>query len=153
MMEKKTPDPSLVRRLVPEIGWEQLKKDANGLVPCIIQDADNGQVLMMGWTDEAGFAETLATGVMTYWSRSRRERWCKGETSGHFQYVRSITADCDFDTLLVEAVQVGAACHTGHRSCFFNAVEGEVPFSGDSSPEDRENQISAAEQSERKKTP
>ncbi|MGI6106413.1 MAG: phosphoribosyl-AMP cyclohydrolase [Lachnospiraceae bacterium] len=130
-MERKKPDPALVVHLEPKIRWDELKKDSAGLIPCVIQDARNGQVLMVGWTDRGGFEETLRTGVVTYWSRSRGERWLKGETSGHFQYVRSVTADCDLDTLLIQVEQVGAACHTGRRSCFFNSVQGDVPFAGE----------------------
>ena len=108
---------------VPAISWEELKKDAAGLVPCIVQDAENGQVLMMAWMDRAAYEETAENGVMCYYSRSRKQRWLKGETSGHFQYVRELYADCDRDTLLAKVEQVGAACHTGSRSCFFNRLD------------------------------
>ena len=102
--------------------WEDLKKDPQGLVPVIIQDAENGQVLMMAYMNEQAYEDTLRTGLMHYYSRSRREQWLKGETSGHYQYVKSLTADCDRDTLLATIDQVGAACHTGSRSCFFQKI-------------------------------
>ncbi len=102
--------------------WEDLKKDPQGLVPVIIQDAENGQGLMMAYMNEQAYEDTLRTGLMHYYSRSRREQWLKGETSGHYQYVKSLTADCDRDTLLARIDQVGAACHTGSRSCFFQKI-------------------------------
>ena len=102
--------------------WEDLKKDPQGLVPVIIQDAENGQVLMMAYMNEQAYEDTLRTGLMHYYSRSRREQWLKGETSGHYQYVKSLTADGDRDTLLARIDQVGAACHTGSRSCFFQKI-------------------------------
>ena len=102
--------------------WEDLKKDPQGLVPVIIQDAENGQVLMMAYMNEQAYEDTLRTGLMHYYSRSRREQWLKGEASGHYQYVKSLTADCDRDTLLARIDQVGAACHTGSRSCFFQKI-------------------------------
>ena len=83
----------------------------NGLIPAIVQDADNGEVLMLGYMNEESLKKTLETGLATYWSRSRQELWCKGETSGHFQHV------------LVKVHQDGAACHTGHRSCFYRVLE------------------------------
>lgn len=93
-----------------------------GLIPCIVQDAENGDVLMMAWMNEESYEKTLATGTMTYWSRSRKALWVKGETSGHFQYVHELWIDCDADTLLAKVDQIGAACHTGHRSCFFREI-------------------------------
>ena len=104
------------------VSWEELKKGSDGLVPCIVQDWENGDVLMMAWMNEEAWDATLRTGVMTYWSRSRQELWKKGETSGHFQFVRSLAVDCDNDTLLAKVVQVGAACHTGNRSCFYREL-------------------------------
>ena len=102
--------------------WEDLKKDPQNLVPVIIQDAENGEVLMMAYMNEQAYEDTLRTGLMHYYSRSRKDQWLKGETSGHYQYVKSLTADCDRDTLLARIDQVGAACHTGSRSCFFNKI-------------------------------
>lgn len=91
---------------------------ANGLIPAIIQDDESGEVLMLAWMDHEAIRRTLTMGRVTFWSRSRREYWRKGDTSGHRQYVRSVAADCDGDTLLVRVVQIGAACHTGTPSCF-----------------------------------
>lgn len=90
----------------------------NGLVPAIIQDAESGDVLMLAWMNEEAVRRTLTTGRVTFWSRSRQEYWRKGDTSGHRQYVQSVAMDCDADTLLVRVVQLGAACHTGTRTCF-----------------------------------
>ncbi|WP_445238409.1 phosphoribosyl-AMP cyclohydrolase [Leucobacter sp. USCH14] len=90
----------------------------DGLLPAIIQDDVSGDVLMLAWMDREAVRRTLTTGRVTFWSRSRREYWRKGDTSGHRQYVRGVKMDCDGDTLLVRVVQVGAACHTGTRTCF-----------------------------------
>lgn len=90
----------------------------NDLMPAIVQDADNGAVLMLGYMNREALRRTLTEGRVTYWSRSRGEFWRKGDTSGHVQYVRSVALDCDADTLLVRVEQIGATCHTGTRSCF-----------------------------------
>lgn len=90
----------------------------DGLVPVIAQQWDTGEVLMMAWMDAPALERTLATGEATYYSRSRGEQWIKGATSGHRQTVRTIAYDCDADTLLMRVDQVGAACHTGDRTCF-----------------------------------
>ncbi|MDO4803208.1 MAG: bifunctional phosphoribosyl-AMP cyclohydrolase/phosphoribosyl-ATP diphosphatase HisIE [Lachnospiraceae bacterium] len=111
-----------VNMLVSSIKWEELKTDEKGLVPCIVQDYRNGQVLMMAYMNEESFRKTLETGRMTYYSRSRQSLWTKGETSGHFQYVKSMDIDCDGDTILAKVAQIGAACHTGNRSCFFTPL-------------------------------
>jgi phosphoribosyl-AMP cyclohydrolase len=92
--------------------------DAAGLLPAIIQDAVSRDVLMMGWMDAEALRRTLTEGRVTFWSRSRQEYWRKGDTSGHAQFVRAAALDCDDDALLVTVEQVGAACHTGARSCF-----------------------------------
>ena len=97
-------------------------KNCEGLVPVIIQDDNTLKVLMLGYMNEEAYETTLKTGRMTYWSRSRNELWMKGLTSGHFQYVKSLTLDCDKDTILAKVSQVGAACHTGNRSCFFQEL-------------------------------
>ena len=89
-----------------------------GLVPAIVQQWDSHEVLMMGWMDAEAFRRTMTEGRVTFWSRSRREYWRKGDTSGHVQYVKGIALDCDGDTLLVTVEQIGAACHTGERTCF-----------------------------------
>jgi len=104
----------------------RLKRDAQGLVPAVAQRYDTGEVLMMGWMDDEALHRTLTTGRCTYWSRSRSEYWVKGDTSGHLQLVKSVALDCDGDTLLVRVDQVGAACHTGDRTCF---DAGELPVS------------------------
>lgn len=96
----------------------RLKRDAQGLVPAVIQDAASKDVLMVGWMDEEALHRTLTTGRTTFWSRSRQTYWVKGETSGNSQAVREIRLDCDGDTLLVIVDQTGPACHTGARTCF-----------------------------------
>jgi phosphoribosyl-AMP cyclohydrolase len=101
---------------------ETLKFDANGLIPVVVQDAGNEQVLMVAYMNREAVERTLETGKATYWSRSRQEFWVKGATSGHFQYVQEMLVDCDADCLVIRVDQVGAACHTGCRSCFFRAV-------------------------------
>lgn len=98
---------------------DQLKFDANGLIPAIIQDASTGQVLMMAWMNRAALEKTVQTGQTYFFSRSRGKLWLKGETSGHVQQVKSIATDCDQDVLLIKVEQVGAACHEGYYSCFF----------------------------------
>ncbi len=95
-----------------------LKRDSAGLVTAVIQQYDTGEVLMVGWMNDAALQATLTTGRTTFWSRSRQELWVKGETSGHRQWVREVRLDCDGDTVLVQVDQEGAACHTGDRTCF-----------------------------------
>ena len=94
-----------------------------GLIPAIAQDAASGEVLMMAWMNAEAVAQTLKTGQVTYWSRSRQEFWIKGATSGHTQAVVSFRVDCDRDCLLMEVTQEGPACHMGRRTCFYTAVE------------------------------
>lgn len=101
-----------------------LTYDERGLIPAIAQDAASGDVLMMAWMNAESIAETLATGQVTYWSRSRRELWRKGETSGHRQKLVEFRFDCDGDCVLVLVDQTGPACHTNRRSCFYTAVRG-----------------------------
>lgn len=110
--------------LDPQVA-SRLKRDGAGLVCAVIQDWRNGQVLMVGYMDDEALRRTLTTGRVTFWSRSRREYWRKGDTSGHAQYVKQVQIDCDGDALLVQVDQVGAACHTGERSCFESG--GELP--------------------------
>lgn len=93
-----------------------------GLVPAIIQDIKSGEVLMMAYMNKESLEKTIDTGTTWFWSRSRQEFWNKGATSGHYQYVKSLTVDCDGDTILVKVEQVGAACHTGNRSCFYREL-------------------------------
>lgn len=104
------------------ISWAELKKNESSLIPVIIQDYENKEVLMMAYMNEQAYEDTLRTGIMHYYSRSRKAQWLKGESSGHFQYVKSLHLDCDNDTLLAEVRQIGAACHTGSRSCFFQKL-------------------------------
>jgi len=99
-----------------------LSFDANGLIPAIAQDHATGEVLMLAWMNAEAVARTLETGRVTYWSRSRRAFWVKGETSGHVQHLKELRVDCDRDCLLVLVEQVGPACHTNRRSCFYSAV-------------------------------
>ena len=99
-----------------------LKWNDEGLIPAIVQDAENGDVLMMAWMDEPALRDTVATGQTHFFSRSRRSHWHKGATSGHVQYVESIWLDCDGDVVLIKARQIGGACHEGYRSCFFRRV-------------------------------
>lgn len=105
-----------------KISWSELKLNSDGLIPVIAQDAENGDVLMMAYMNEQAYNDTIRTGQMHYYSRSRKSQWLKGETSGHLQNVNSLTADCDKDTLLAKIEQIGVACHTGSRSCFFNEI-------------------------------
>jgi phosphoribosyl-AMP cyclohydrolase len=104
----------------------RLTRDDAGLVPAVVQSAETGDVLMVAWMNDEALHRTLTTGRATFYSRSRGTIWVKGETSGHHQYVRSVALDCDGDTLLVRVSQVGAACHTGERTCFFT----ELPTGG-----------------------
>lgn len=106
----------------PDLKWSDLKLNSDGMVPVIVQDYRTDEVLMLAYMNEEAFRTTINIGKMTYYSRSRQELWTKGLTSGHIQYVKSLTADCDFDTILAKVSQVGAACHTGNRSCFFNQI-------------------------------
>ena len=105
-----------------KISWSDFKLNSDGMVPVIVQDYKTDEVLMLAYMNEEAFQTTLETGKMTYWSRSRDELWTKGLTSGHVQYVKSQTLDCDNDTILAKVSQVGAACHTGNRTCFFQEL-------------------------------
>ncbi|HEX2774015.1 MAG TPA: phosphoribosyl-AMP cyclohydrolase [Micromonosporaceae bacterium] len=105
----------------------RLRRTPDALVAAVVREHDSGEVLMMAWMDDEALHRTLTTGRATYWSRSRQEYWVKGATSGHHQYVRSVALDCDGDAVLVSVTQVGAACHTGHRTCFFT----ELPVTGE----------------------
>jgi phosphoribosyl-AMP cyclohydrolase len=120
------PGPRRPSALDPRIA-ARLKRDAAGLVPAVAQQWDTGEVLMVGWMDDEALHRTLTTGRCTYWSRSRHEYWVKGDSSGHLQWVRSVALDCDGDTVLVRVDQVGAACHTGDRTCFDAGVLPAVP--------------------------
>ena len=109
--------------LDPAIAARLTRNDA-GLVPAVVQQYDTGEVLMLGWMDDEALHRSLTTGRATYWSRSRREYWVKGDTSGHVQWVKEVRLDCDADTLLVKVDQVGPACHTGTRTCFDDGLIG-----------------------------
>ncbi len=101
-------------------------KDANGLLPAIVQDAQSGEVLMLAYINKLAWEKTLETGKAHYWSRSRGKLWLKGETSGHVQLIKEILVDCDQDTVVYKVEQLGgAACHTGYRSCFYRRVDGD----------------------------
>lgn len=115
LYEKEVP----VNRFETAIRFSDFKKNSDGMVPVIAQDYKTGEVLMLAYMNEEAFEKTLETGKMTYFSRSRNELWCKGETSGHFQYVKHLMIDCDSDTILAKVKQIGAACHTGNRTCFY----------------------------------
>jgi phosphoribosyl-AMP cyclohydrolase len=113
---------------------DQLKFDSDGLIPAVVQDAENGEVLMVAWMNRDSVEKTITSGNTCFWSRSRQKFWIKGETSGHFQKVKEIRFDCDKDCLLVKVEQIGAACHDGYRSCFYRTIAagtGEVEVSGD----------------------
>ena len=101
---------------------EEIAFDERGLVPAIVQDVENGEVLMLAWMNRESLQRTLEEGRTVFWSRSRGELWRKGDTSGHVQHVEEVRADCDSDVLLVRVHQEGAACHTGERSCFYRRL-------------------------------
>ena len=105
--------------------FSEFKTNADGLLPVVVQHYKTQEVLMVAYMNEEAFYMTVKTGKMTYFSRSRQSLWVKGETSGHFQYVKSLTIDCDKDTILAKVEQIGAACHTGNRTCFFTRLAQE----------------------------
>ncbi len=105
---------------------ETLAWTAAGLIPAVAQDAATGEVLMLAWMSRESLAATLATGRVTYWSRSRGELWIKGATSGHVQHLEELRIDCDRDALLLRVRQVGPACHTGRKTCFFTSLQGDA---------------------------
>lgn len=104
---------------------DKLKYTAEGLIPAIAQQYDTQEVLMMAWMNRSSIEETLQTGRVCYWSRSRNNYWRKGEQSGQMQVLKELRFDCDADTILLQVDQTGPACHTGRRSCFYNKVEGD----------------------------
>jgi phosphoribosyl-AMP cyclohydrolase / phosphoribosyl-ATP pyrophosphohydrolase len=104
---------------------DELSFDERGLIPAVVQEADSGQVLMVAWMDRVALDATLKTGLSHFWSRSRQTLWQKGETSGHIQHVERVYVDCDADVLLVQVHQDGVACHTGHRACFYRALQAD----------------------------
>ena len=105
-----------------DFNWADFKTNSDGMVPVVVQDAENDEVLMLAYMNEEAFETTLRLGKMTYWSRSRNELWTKGLTSGHVQHVKQLLIDCDNDTILAKVEQVGAACHTGNRTCFYRIL-------------------------------
>lgn len=111
-----------VNRIHARFKWEEFKLNSDGLLPVIVQDYKTDEVLMMAYMNKEAYEKTLATGLMTYYSRSRKSLWVKGETSGHYQHVQSMSIDCDLDTMLAKVIQTGAACHTGNKTCFFQSV-------------------------------
>jgi phosphoribosyl-AMP cyclohydrolase len=125
------PVPDLVKSDLDPAIAARLKRGADGLVAAVVREHGTGDVLMMAWMDDEALHRTLTTGRATYWSRSRREYWVKGATSGHFQYVKGVALDCDGDALLITVEQVGAACHTGTHTCFTDELPvttpGELP--------------------------
>jgi phosphoribosyl-AMP cyclohydrolase len=104
------------------VNLDALAFDERGLIPVVVQDVENGDVLMVAWANRASLQRTLDEGRMVYWSRSRQELWRKGDTSGHVQHWEELRVDCDGDVLLARVHQEGASCHTGARSCFFRAL-------------------------------
>ncbi|WP_278948393.1 MULTISPECIES: bifunctional phosphoribosyl-AMP cyclohydrolase/phosphoribosyl-ATP diphosphatase HisIE [Megasphaera] len=113
------------------VSMKDIKFDEKGLVPAVVQEACSGKVLMVAYMNAESLAKTVESGDAWYYSRSRQQLWHKGETSGHFQHVRSIAVDCDADTILLVVDQIGAACHTGHKSCFFRSMtEWEKTYTG-----------------------
>ncbi len=106
------------------VDLDSLRFDAAGLIPVVVQDVDSGQVLMVAWANREALERTLAEGRMVYYSRSRRQLWRKGDTSGHVQHWEELLVDCDADVILARVHQEGAACHTGERSCFFRRLAG-----------------------------
>jgi phosphoribosyl-AMP cyclohydrolase len=105
-----------------QVALDEIRFDDRGLVPAVVQDVENGDVLMMAWMTRASLERTLEERRTVFWSRSRQELWRKGDTSGHVQHVEDVRVDCDGDVLLVRVHQVGAACHTGERTCFFRRL-------------------------------
>lgn len=105
-----------------KMSFEDFKLNSDGMIPVVTQDYKTNEVLMVAYMNQEAYEKTIATGKMTYYSRSRQELWTKGDTSGHYQYVKSLTLDCDNDTILAKVSQVGAACHTGSRTCFFQPL-------------------------------
>ena len=107
-----------------KMSFDEFKLNSDGMLTVVVQDYKTNEVLMMAYMNEEAFEHTLKSGKMTYYSRSRQCRWVKGETSGHYQYVKALSADCDNDTLLAKVEQIGVACHTGNHTCFYRQIVG-----------------------------
>jgi len=116
-------NPEIETIQITSANLDKLKFTAEGLIPAIAQDYKTGEVLMMAWMNIDSLRDTLKNGKASYWSRSRKSYWVKGETSGHFQHVKEIYYDCDCDVLLMKVDQIGSACHTMKRSCFYRKIE------------------------------
>lgn len=115
----------VAKPLTCKLDFDSFKLNADGMIPCITQDYETNEVLMMAYMNKESFNMTLETGYMVYYSRSRQKLWKKGEESGHLQYVKELIIDCDKDTILAKVAQVGAACHTGNPTCFFTSLTSE----------------------------
>ncbi|MDV8148450.1 phosphoribosyl-AMP cyclohydrolase [Arthrobacter sp. B10-11] len=142
MSEQPAPAPAPVQPVPPVLPADvadALKRDGAGLVAAIVQQFDTNEVLMLGWMDDEALRRTMTTGRVTFYSRSRQEYWRKGDTSGHVQWVKSVALDCDGDALLVRVDQVGAACHTGTRTCFDGRGLSVVPGQAGASESASEN--------------
>ena len=107
-----------------KMSFDEFKLNSDGMLTVVVQDYKTNEVLMVAYMTKEAYDKTIETGIMTYYSRSRNELWIKGETSGHYQYVKDLYIDCDRDTLLAKVKQIGAACHTGNRSCFYTTIVG-----------------------------
>ena len=107
-----------------KMSFDEFKLNSDGMLTVVVQDHKTNEVLMVAYMTKEAYDKTIETGIMTYYSRSRNELWIKGETSGHYQYVKDLYIDCDRDTLLAKVKQIGAACHTGNRSCFYTTIVG-----------------------------
>lgn len=136
------------------VSMQDVKFDAHGLVPAIVQEGRSGKVLMVAYMNQESLKRTVESGDAWYYSRSRQELWHKGETSGHFQHVLSIAVDCDADAILLTVEQIGAACHTGHKSCFFRRLSewektytGQLSMLADLSDEIKEKRLHPTEKS------
>lgn len=112
----------MLGKRLPKLNWRKL----NGFIPVVTQDFKTGKILMLAFMNKAALRKTLKEGRVTYFSRTRKKLWTKGETSGHFQLVKQIWLDCDNDTLLIKVEQIGNVCHTGHQTCFFQKIKWKI---------------------------
>lgn len=112
----------VVNSFCSTLEYKDFKLNSDDMIPVVTQDYETGEVLMVAYMNQLAFETTVRTGKMTYWSRSRNELWTKGDTSGHLQYIKSLLIDCDNDTILAKVIQIGAACHTGNRTCFYREL-------------------------------